>query len=49
MLFLRGLQMEATGMTMEPQLTQAIALRALGLTAFISCWPEAIRPCWQRA
>jgi YHS domain-containing protein len=33
---LRGLQMEAMGMTMEPQLTQAIALRALGLTAVIS-------------
>jgi len=35
-LFLRGLQMEAMGMTMEPQLTQAIALRALGFTAVIS-------------
>lgn len=34
-LFLRGLQMEAMGMTMEPQLTQAIALRTLGLTVVI--------------
>ena len=34
-LFLRGLQMEAMGMTMEPQLTQAIALRAMRLTEVI--------------